>query len=166
MEDLYDQLMRTMSRFRRLPMRMHDAIGLPPAEFHTLKRMQDFTEHGDCCDESPVNVSDLHDRERMSMPAVSQALGALERRGYVTRSISEQDRRKITVHLTPEGERFLVDTDRHMHETMDKVIARFGEDNMRTYLQLTEKLLTIMERTQPDMDGNVSNHPAKEGKQG
>jgi DNA-binding MarR family transcriptional regulator len=54
-----------------------------------------------------LHASDLADRLRVSRQAVAQAIGALERHGYVTRVPDPADARARIIELTPRGRQAL-----------------------------------------------------------
>ncbi|WP_433729788.1 MarR family transcriptional regulator [Nocardia sp. CA-129566] len=71
----------------------HD-IGL--SEFETLDRLID-------ADSANYRMSDLANDIYLSQSALSRAVARLERDGLVSRSMCENDRRAIFVHLTDKG---------------------------------------------------------------
>ena len=54
-----------------------------------------------------IGVRELAERERISAAAMSKHVDRLERDGLVTRTPSEQDRRRVGLELTDEGQRIL-----------------------------------------------------------
>lgn len=54
-----------------------------------------------------VGVRELADRERVSAPAMSNRVGRLEDDGLVTRTQSADDRRRVGLTLTEQGQRVL-----------------------------------------------------------
>ncbi|ETB09988.1 MarR family transcriptional regulator, partial [Mycobacterium avium subsp. avium 10-9275] len=54
-----------------------------------------------------LHASDLADRLRVSRQAVAQAVAALERHGYVTRTPDPADARARIIELTPRGRQAL-----------------------------------------------------------
>jgi len=54
-----------------------------------------------------IGVRELAKRERVSAPAMSKHVDRLERDGLVTRTPSAEDRRRVGVALTDEGQRVL-----------------------------------------------------------
>jgi DNA-binding MarR family transcriptional regulator len=54
-----------------------------------------------------IGVNELAARERVSAPAMSNHVDRLERDGLVTRTPSENDRRRVGLTLTDEGKRLL-----------------------------------------------------------
>ena len=54
-----------------------------------------------------IGLRELADRERVSPPAMTKHVDRLERDGLVTRTPSADDRRRVGVSLTEEGQRVL-----------------------------------------------------------
>lgn len=54
-----------------------------------------------------IGVRELAARERISAAAMSKHVDRLERDGLVTRTPSEEDRRRVGLTLTPEGQKIL-----------------------------------------------------------
>jgi len=54
-----------------------------------------------------IGIRELAARERVSPPAMTTRVDRLERDGLVERRPSEEDRRRVGVTLTPEGQRLL-----------------------------------------------------------
>ena len=137
-ENLRDALFRAFADFRKLPLIMGAAFQMPPGEFMTLHRIG---MHGQECP-----VSDLSAGTHVSMSAISQSLASLERKGYVTRSMSAQDRRRITVSLTPMGQ----DCTRLLNEQLERMMRRtveeYGEAEMWALIGQTRRLIDVMER--------------------
>jgi len=54
-----------------------------------------------------IGLRELADRERVSPPAMTKHVDRLERDGLVARTPSAEDRRRVSVSLTEEGQRVL-----------------------------------------------------------
>ena len=54
-----------------------------------------------------IGVRELAELERMSAPGMSKYVGRLEEAGLIVREPSEEDRRRIGLRVSPEGERVL-----------------------------------------------------------
>jgi len=54
-----------------------------------------------------IGLRELADRERVSPPAMTKHVDRLERDGLVARTPSAEDRRRVGVSLTEEGQRVL-----------------------------------------------------------
>lgn len=153
MDALHESLFHAIVNLRKLPMRMSAFFNMAPGEFFTLKRV--YTQ-GQCGNEEEESgVSGLKRDGQMSMPAISQALGSLERRGYVTRSISGQDRRKITVSITKAGTAFYEQVEARMHEVMTATMEAFGERELEQLVSETRRLLATFEEVERNMPSEV-----------
>lgn len=99
------------------------------------------------CTRSPkgYTVSEIQQSLHISKPAVSQILNNLESKGYIIRSIASGDRRKIVVTLTREGEAELRCAMRCQDEALEKVFEQFGDENIRLFIDLTNRLMDILE---------------------
>lgn len=148
-----DQIYKSLNNLRKAKFFFGHMVELPPGEFFLLERVHSLSrggEHGcpGCLGEGEqaVFVSDLHEKERMSLSAVSQLLSSLERKGLVERTMSRRDRRRIAVSITPEGQALLNRAKRMMDQWLSDLIARFGEDNTRELVALLEKLNSVIEQ--------------------
>src|SRR5262249_62007805 len=54
-----------------------------------------------------IGVRELAELERMSAPGMSKYVGRLEEAGLIAREHSQEDRRRIGLHVSPAGERVL-----------------------------------------------------------
>lgn len=149
MDTLHESLLHAMANFRKLPMHMSAMYNLSAGEFFTLKRVYCQDQCGN--EEEEAGVSGLTRGGHMSMPAISQALGSLERRGYVTRSMSEQDRRKITVTITPQGAAFYGQIEAKMHAVMAAATEAFGKEALEHLVSETCRLVATFEDVQRNM---------------
>jgi DNA-binding MarR family transcriptional regulator len=51
----------------------------------------------------PHTLSSLAERERVSAPSMNRTVGFLEELGYLTRVADTEDKRRVTIALTPSG---------------------------------------------------------------
>jgi len=133
---LTDELWKAMFSFKRFG--FPGEGGLSHGEFFLLKAIQNLSGAG-------VHVSRLRDRTATSLPAVSQQLGALERKQLIARSVDAADRRKIAVSLTPKGEALVAQITRGIDAGLGELIARLGEEETRTFIRLSRRLAAILE---------------------
>lgn len=68
-----------------------------------------------CLNEEKVKVSTLSERMRINITAVSRTLKVLEKKNYIQRTVSAQDRRITYVELTPEGAEVLAEAEETMN---------------------------------------------------
>lgn len=103
---------------------------------------------GCACTEKGVSVSEIGQALYLSKPAISQTLNNLEKKGYIIREIDRQDRRKILVTLTAEGNEKLKE-DRHCFDLeLNKALERFGTANTKKLIQLLDCLMDILDEQQ------------------
>jgi len=137
---LRDALFGAFADFRRMPLLLSEALHMPPGEFMTLHRIGGYGPPWEC------SVSDLSAKTRVSMSAMSQSLASLERKGYVKRSISERDRRRITVTLTPAGQACARKLNEQLELIMARTVEGYGEAEMWALIGQTRRLIDVMER--------------------
>lgn len=139
---LKEQLLLSVIRFKRIDSCINISPRLQLSELAVLARAWDGCEWAD----KGMCVSDIHEAMHISKPAVSQILNNLEKRGLVNRAIDPADRRKITVTLTPAGERELEECKRYYSDLLDTVFNIYGVENAKTFITLMNQLMDILEQ--------------------
>ena len=138
----HDDFFHLIGNVKKIHPKTMIPTALPPGEFFMLHRIQHSIDHpspDSPCGES-VHVSGLNGREDLSMPAVSQLLGSLERKGYVKRQPDENDRRKVTVLLTDSGQTLLKDAHEKIERYIDVLVSRYGEEEFGELCRLASRL--------------------------
>ena len=79
------------------------------------------------------------------MGSISQGLDRLERAGYVSRSASPEDRRKVIVALTPEGTRFADRALAAYDATHQRVFGRLDDDDLQRIDTAVTDLLAALD---------------------
>jgi DNA-binding MarR family transcriptional regulator len=98
-DDLAQQWRELLSRHARTTCALDEALsehGLGMSEFEVLERLASE------CGAMP-RMQDLAPLVHLSQSALSRTVSRLERDGLVTRSMCPEDRRGISVCLTPDG---------------------------------------------------------------
>ncbi|MGI6343539.1 MAG: MarR family winged helix-turn-helix transcriptional regulator [Bacillota bacterium] len=85
-----------------------------------------------------VNPSQLSDRLHVSRSRITAALSALRRKGYVQMEISEADRRRMLVTITPAGAAHLRSKQEQVERYFDHLVEGMGEENVRQLIRLIE----------------------------
>ena len=93
-------------------------------------------------------IAQMSDEIHVTKSAISQMLGAMERKGYVKREIDPTDRRKIIVKLTPEGKAVEEEMKGYADNAFSEMISRFGESNTENFISLINKLADVMDDMQ------------------
>ena len=131
MENLKQRLMQAIlppNDIRHI-MPRHDE--LPFAEMKLLGHIKQLSET-----QSEVTVASIRDRIPVSKPAISQALNALENKGYISRTISQGDRRVTALKLTGRGDALIGEKMRHMDSFLDRLIREVGPENIEKLIGL------------------------------
>jgi DNA-binding MarR family transcriptional regulator len=140
-EQLTKDLIETFFRFKRI--KLPDLLkadgskrDLSVIETVLLKKISD----------GPIDsFSDLEDNFHVSKSAVSQMLGALEEKGYVTRELDKTNRRKRLLGLTPRGRKTVDTIGREVDAYFSGIVQRFGEKDTRSLVALFNRFAEIAE---------------------
>lgn len=117
--------------FVRRQMRSRRAKGMSVAQFRTLVQLR----------RSPaVSLSHVAETLGSTLPTVSRVVSGLVRRGYVLRQTCPQDRRQVTLRLTPKGTAAL---EAAWGGTQQTVAERFDGLPERQRAELLGALLTL-----------------------
>jgi len=117
-------------------------LGLNIPEFALLQQLKLREERGET---GGAWLTGMGEYLRVSKAAVSQMLGALERRGLITREPDPGNRRTIIVNLTEKGNEMISDFEREFDSYLMMLIERFGENDTREIIRLIYKFMEIVE---------------------
>jgi DNA-binding MarR family transcriptional regulator len=78
----------------------------------------------------PMPMSRLAELEGVSAPAITRIVTALEGAGLVTRHSVSEDRRRVEVRATPEGQRVMDEGRRRRIEVLADVLAGVGTEEL------------------------------------
>jgi DNA-binding MarR family transcriptional regulator len=76
----------------------------------------------------PQTLRSLAELDRVTPPSMNRTVGALAELGFVTRSSSPDDRRKVVIELTAHGAELASETKRRREAWFSQVIARLNDD--------------------------------------
>ncbi|MDR2932017.1 MAG: MarR family transcriptional regulator [Oscillospiraceae bacterium] len=138
---LREQFIGVIMRFKKMDLCPPSTVCLQASELAVMGRAS----AGCVWNEKGVCVSEIQQALHISKPAVSQTLNGLERKGYIIRRIDPDDRRKITVTITPSGRVVLRDAQQSFDQTLNVTLQQFGDENTRTLVELMGRLMDILE---------------------
>lgn len=92
-----------------------------------------------------ITLGDVIRSTDMTMSAASKKISILEKKGLVKRQVSERDRRRIDITLTPEGEALCEEEKLKKQEWMLAIISGMGENDSRELFRLFNKMLDVIE---------------------
>ena len=121
--------------------------------FALLKQLQMREEKGES---GGAWLSEMREYLQVSKAAISQMLGALEKRGLVTREPDPENRRTIIVKLTDAGKETIEHFERVFDNHIGLMVERFGEKDTREIIRIIYKFADIMEelRNEPDIEAS------------
>lgn len=132
---------RALMRFkhtRYIPTPVSDA--LTPAEAHVIMGIGRFADSG----ERP-RPRDIGRILHLSASALSQTLGSLEKKGYITRERGECDARHVEIGLTQTGRAYVDAEIDRFHTSMREMRDYLGEDDLREFARILNKVYAFYE---------------------
>ena len=95
-------------------------------------------------DHQTVFPSTLSDYLKISRPTITSTLRALEKKGFVKRELSNDDRRHIAVILTLEGKEQVKKKQCELNEWCDSMVHNLGEERFFSFLDTIDKALPYL----------------------
>jgi len=93
-----------------------------------------------------VIPSDISAAIGVSSARVAAALNGLEEKGYITRTIDNEDRRRIIVEVTPKGAEYADEQLRRVKERLKEILEMLGEEDSKELVRITGKLAEIISK--------------------
>jgi len=97
----------------------------------------------------PLETRELARVLAVSRPAVVSATNTLERAGLVRRLRSADDRRLVTVELTPRGRALVARAQRATHDEERRLAAAFSREELRTLVRLLGRMAAAVRDARP-----------------
>ncbi|MCI8350710.1 MAG: MarR family transcriptional regulator [Oscillospiraceae bacterium] len=134
-ETLSGRLIGSFFRFLHTPWHMVPAPGLSRMETGVLLTVHHAEVHGKVC-----RVSTLSRKMHIASPTVTQHIANLERRGLVSKTPDERDKRAANLALTPLGMQMLEQHRARMDQNIDELVACLTPEE-------AEHLVALMNKT-------------------
>lgn len=145
MQKEYAELFSAFTQFRKL--HMSDLFpNMNHSEFATLMHIGGANK---CLNEEKVKVSTLSERMRINITAVSRTVKVLEKKNYIQRTVSAQDRRITYVELTPEGAEVLAEAEETMNTFTAKVLSSLKKEDV---IRLTALMNQLYEASEAEIE--------------
>ena len=146
--DIKEQFVVSLFRFRKIIMTFPSGLTTPLkeldislAEMVLIKGIADNKPES----EGNITITDIQNSLFVSKAAVSQMLGSLERKGYLTREVDKTNRRKLVVTLTARGQEALCVMEDKMSLLLSKIVSRAGEENTEQLISQINRFAEVME---------------------
>ncbi len=154
-QDQKQQIMEILHKLKRLghsQMNMHIS-GIAGGEFSMLMGIHHFKEHGQA---GGGKGFDLAEWSKTTMPAISQMLGHLEKKGLIERRPDSKDRRRVSVLLTDKGEQTMECAFRRFARFVELVVERLGEADTERMIELFSRLYKAIQEVNESGCMNVT----------
>jgi len=144
--DLKKEFIDLMFRLKKVRMAQSPGVDLRMGELFVMHKIAAHPIDSD----ANIDLTDIQNSLYVTKPAVSQMFNALEKRGYIKRTVDPKDRRRFIARLTPKGEQITLAMRDHADRAITKTIARFGEKNMTQLINLFNHFIDITEDVQTE----------------
>lgn len=138
-QDLFEKFFTSMMRFKKLESAFSTECDIQMNELAILQSIA-----GECncpkCSGMNLNMPDIQKKLQITKPAISYILNALEKKGYITREIDREDRRKISINITPAGKTAARQGAGKCSGMWDALLEYFGEEDMERLIDLLTRL--------------------------
>lgn len=139
------QLLQSCIRMRRNMNGLSTDSELSQGEYYTLFSLRRISLLNLGHDQD-VKASDLSEIMHISRPAVTRFLNTLEKKGFIGRDISKDDRRVILVTMTPQGQEAFQKRNSKMLHLADRLVEELGDHDTKKLIELLDKLSNIYEK--------------------
>jgi DNA-binding MarR family transcriptional regulator len=130
-------LVKHLKQHRHLTIEAHD---LEVHEFETLHML------GGCGPDNRATPTQIAQWLQMSPAAITGRLDALERRGFVRRLPSADDRRKVIVELTPAGRRVWRKAGDQMGDEEARILGALAPGEQKELADLLRRMFRLIDR--------------------
>lgn len=113
--------------------------GVLPSYIHYLDAIQKLEEKG-----VRAKVSDISDALNLPRPGVTRTVKEMERKGYLTKQISEKDGRVTYLSLTDAGQRLSQEYDTEYFGALSKDLKDISEEDAECTIRTIQKFYEVM----------------------
>lgn len=96
-----------------------------------------------------ITQKELAEKNSVTPATITGMLSKLEANHYLYRVPDEEDKRILRVYLTPEGRLMADQAEVFMDRLTESLFDDFTEEELSTYLRLTEKIKQNLNRQEP-----------------
>lgn len=100
--------------------------------------------------EGPHNLSELAEKHNVTLPTMSRTVTTLTEYGFVRRSQSEEDRRRVVIELTPAGRALLGQITEQAVEHLAAVLSGLSAAERRKLIEGLSVLRSAFTRSKPN----------------
>ncbi len=135
--DRVEHVRHVMRQVRRLSRMMHSrtkplGVDATIAQLSVLRTLEEF---------GPMRASDLARETGLTASSITGQLDRLEAEGYVERRRSREDRREVTVHLTPPALSMLREAHERIEAEVAQLFSNLSDEELETIESIIAKLI-------------------------
>jgi len=93
-----------------------------------------------------VLPKDISDAMAVSSARIAIALNNLAKKGFITREIDNNDRRRIIVKMTPNGREFSIEQRLALIDRAAKFFEELGEHDAREFVRIMGRIAAMMRK--------------------
>ncbi len=108
-------------------------------EFFILNMIIEYKKNG-----RKITSTEISNAFSISRAAVSQFVSSLEKRGFILRTTSRNDRRKTYLEITEKGRETISETEKHLDGIFDTVKTKLGGERFETLICLLDDISKII----------------------
>ena len=146
---LKEQLMSSFFRVKKIgssmPQMLDSHISKHNINIGELALMKLIKENSAHSNEN-IRISDIQKELFITKAAISQMLGALERKGYICRETDKGNRRTLIVTLTSAGKEILAPLEDGFDRLLSAIIALMGEEDTKLLILLISRFADATEK--------------------
>jgi DNA-binding MarR family transcriptional regulator len=137
-----DTIQGWLDRRQRAMLAHIHSCGQSPAQLHVLGVLREV---------APITVSHLATRLGISPPSASAIVDRMVDGGLVARERSEEDRRIVSVSLTPAGEAALKEAVGGRRGWLERILSRLDPDELRDTVRVMNRLERALDEERPEV---------------
>jgi len=132
-------------RFIRAQMRGHRALGLGVPQFRTLVYIERT---------GGTSLGGVADHLGLTPPSACKLVDGLVGRGLVTRGESAEDRRRLTLEITPEGARAMAAARGETQRSLSRILGALDDEELRSVTRAMTALKCAFAEERSPANGN------------
>jgi DNA-binding MarR family transcriptional regulator len=126
-------ILRTSDVLTRVITELLKPSGLSPTQYNVLRILRGAGTEGICCKE-------IGDRLITRDPDVTRLIDRLEKRSLLVRVRGKEDRRYVTIHLSPEGLNLVNRLDEPVNDLSRKLMRNIHTGDIKVLIDLLERV--------------------------
>ncbi len=142
-DDLREQFVSLMTKCGKMNMMFSSQCELQMNELEILHIISGKGTRS-CGEGVNLNMQSIQERLQISKPAISYTLNTLEKKAYIVREIDPNDRRRISVYITQEGQSASEQSMQQHTDMWGRILEEFGEEDMVQLTGLLTRLFDVM----------------------